>query len=191
MLRMSSDGFTPTVTGEFGGLASDSPLGPGAPPPPEITRVGNKIVSAFSNLAPISLKASQEKTFRANLSLPKHDAVVPGSLIMTRAEYWYDGVLAAFGPPATTYIAHPLPPNNGGPNDVLIFCHQGFRPHDFTMLDRFFKVLLCALMVTRVNSHSHACIHIHTTYVHTHTHTHQDVRNASSIFGLCPLFHSY
>ena len=140
ILRMSADGFTPNVTGDLGGLTSGSPVGPGAAPPPEITRVGNKLVSAFSNLAPISLEALEEKTFKASLSLPNDGAVVPGSVIMTRAEYWYDGVLAAYGPPATTYIAHPLPPNNGGPKDVLIFCHRGFLPHDFTMLETFFKV---------------------------------------------------
>jgi hypothetical protein len=141
MLRMCADGFTPNVTGDFGGLTSGSPPGPGAASPPEITRLGNTIVSAFGNLAPISLKALEEKTFKASMSLPNDGAVVPGSVIMTRAEYWYDGVLAAYGPPAPTYVAHPLPPQNGGPNDVLIFCHIGFRPSDFTMLETFFKVI--------------------------------------------------
>ena len=145
MLRMSAN-FTPNVTGDFGGLTSDLPPGPGAAPPrtTEIYRImgADTIVSAFSNLAPISLKALEEKTFKASLSLPNDGAVVPGSKILTRAEYWYDGVLAAYGPPATTYVAHPLPPQNGGPNDVLIFCHEGFRPNDFTMLETFFTVFL-------------------------------------------------
>jgi hypothetical protein len=141
MLRISADGFTPNIKGDFGGYVTGLPPGPGAGPPTEIIRVGDKIVSAFSNLTPISLMASQEKTFQASMSLPNNGAVIPGSVIMTRAEYWYDGVLACYGPPATTYIAHPLPPNNCGPNDVLIFCHQGFLPNDFTMLESYVKVL--------------------------------------------------
>ena len=140
---MCADGFTPNVTGDFSLVISggDAAPGPGGEPSePDIRPPGNTIVSAFSNLTPISLKALEEKTFKASLSLPNDGAVVPGSVIMTRAEYWYDGVLAAYGPPAPTYVAHPLPPQNGGPNDVLIFCHIGFRPSDFTMLETFFKV---------------------------------------------------
>lgn len=179
MLRMSADGFTPNITGDFGGLASGLPPGPGASLPPEITTVGNKIISAFSNLAPISLMASEEKTFKASLSLPNDGSVVPGSVIMTRAEYWYDGVLAAYGPPATTYIAHPLPPSNGGLKDVLIFCHQGFLPNDFTMLESFFKVRDYANDAhTRQHTHTHsealihASMHTQHTGIHTLSHTH-------------------
>ncbi len=154
MLRICAPGFTPNITGDFGGLTSGSPPGPGAASPPKITRVGNdiveSIVSAFSNLAPISLKALEEKTFKASLSLPNDGAVVPGSEISIRAEYWYDGVLAAYGPPALSYVAHPLPPQDGGPNDVLIFCHDKFKHNDFTMLETFFKVFHY-VMRTRAN----------------------------------------
>ena len=141
MLRMCADGFTPNVTGDFSLVISGGDAAPGPGGEPDVRPPGNTIVSAFSNLTPISLKALEEKTFKASLSLPNDGAVVPGSVIMTRAEHWYDGVLAAYGPPAPTYVAHPLPPQNGGPNDVLIFCHIGFRPNDFTMLETFFKVI--------------------------------------------------
>ena len=139
MLRISAAGFTPNIAGDFGGLLSGPP-GPGSGPTPEITRAGDFVISAYSNVAPLSLMAGEEKSFKATLALPNDAAAVAGSLIQSRAEYWYNGVLAAYGPPATTYVAHPLPPSDGGPADVLVLCHKGFLPKDFSMLKDLFTV---------------------------------------------------
>ena len=63
-----------------------------------------------------------------------------GNSIEIRAEYWHEGILAGYGPPATTYIAHPLPPADGGERDVLFFCHRGYQPADFQNLRHLFDL---------------------------------------------------
>ena len=90
------------------------------------TRGGtNLVISSFSKsnivLPAVDDEDSNEKTFKAELRLPEGtSANYPGSRIQIRAEYWHDGVLAAFGPPAATYIAHRPPPADGNARDVLI-----------------------------------------------------------------------
>jgi hypothetical protein len=139
-----STGFVPNITGDFAGGVSGPP-GPGAPPPPEVTRrrvpeLGEVTMSVFSNLEPISLAPSKSISLNAVVSIPS-DATPPvGSVIMMRTEYWHDGVLAEFGPAACSYIAHPLPPLDCGPRPVLIFCHGGFSERDYRELAKFFNV---------------------------------------------------
>lgn len=121
ILRISSGfGQLPNVAGDFGGQMS-APTGPGAPAAPEVSIVDNVAVGAFSHMGSNSLKASEKKTLKAYLSLPTGVTPPPGSLISSRAEYWHEGTLAEYGPPATMYVAHPLPSNNesAGARDVV------------------------------------------------------------------------
>ena len=138
-LRIMTKGFVPDVAGDFASPTAGPP-GPGAPPPPEVTRRGETTTSLFSNLLAISLKPSEEKSFNAFISIPASATPPVGSTIMMRAEYWHDGVLAEYGPPACAYIAHPLPALDCRPRSVLVFCHGGFMPEDYGRLERFFNV---------------------------------------------------
>ena len=135
MLRVSAQvGVSPVITGDF----ADH----GIP----VNRVGNGrnvVISSYSKsnivLPAVDDVNSNEKTFKAELRVPEGTAAVhPGTLIQIRAEYWHDGVLAAFGPPATAYIAHPPPPADGNARDVLFLCHQGFQPEDYEKLQKLF-----------------------------------------------------
>ena len=122
MLRISAPAdCMPLVAGEFGGQIS-APAGPGAPAPPEVTIIDGRALGSFSYIGNVSLKASERKALTANISMPPGVQGTPGSLVSLRAEYWHDGLLAAYGPPATIYLAHPLPSiEDPGPKDIVSY----------------------------------------------------------------------
>ena len=139
MLRVSAQvGVSPVITGDF----ADHGI------PVETVGDGRDVVISSYSKSNILLPAeddvdSNEKTFKAELTLPEGtSAVHPGTLIQIRAEYWHDGVLAAFGPPATVYIAHPPPPADGNARDALFLCHQGFQAEDYEKLRKLFGLFL-------------------------------------------------
>ena len=120
MLRISAPAdCMPLVAGEFGGQIS-APAGPGAPAPPEVTIIDDRALGVFSYIGNVSLKASEKKALKAHISMPPGVPGTPGSLMFLRAEYWHDGLLTEYGPPAHIYIAHPLPSiEDPGPRDIV------------------------------------------------------------------------